>query len=58
MSKTSFQSFILALCQIVQMQSEQTYSRISTWPQHILINNLLSLDKDRKRNQAGCLGSS
>ena len=32
--------------------------RISTWPQHIPIHNLLPLEKERKSVQAGYLGSS
>ena len=33
-------------------------SRISTWPQHIPIHNLLPLEKDRKSEQARYLSSS
>ena len=39
------------------MQSVQKYSRISTWPQHILNCNLPPLEKDRKSEQAEGLGS-
>ena len=39
------------------MQSMQKYSKISTWHQHIQIDNLLPLEKDGKSEQAGCLGS-
>ena len=40
------------------MQYTQNYSRISTWQQYIPIHNLPLLEKDRKSEQAGHLGSS
>ena len=36
----------------------QKYLRISTWPHHIPIHNLLPLKKDRKNEQVGHLTSS
>ena len=39
------------------MEFRQKYSKISTWPQHILIHNLQPVEKDKKSEQAGHLDS-
>ena len=40
------------------MNSPQKYSKISTWPQHIPIHNLLTFEKDKNSEHTGRLASS